>query len=113
MGWGVADSSIVAYTCCMYTATMNYSFHEKHFDQACTLWRDKVLELAEKQQGFVRMQFLVAPPRALALGTWLKKEDAEAFMQTGVFKDLMVELQPLCSATPVPAVWDLLFFSEK
>lgn len=97
----------------MYTATMHYSFVEENFNQACEIWKDQVLDLATRQPGFVRMQLLVASPQALAIGTWESKSHAEAFMHTGVFKKLMVDLEPLCTAPPQPKIWDLACFSEK
>ena len=97
----------------MYTATMEYEFKEDRFDEASLLWRDEVLYLAKKQAGFVRMQFLVSSPKAMAIGTWKSDEDAKNFMQTGVFKDLMEKLKDMISSEPKPQIWDLLYFAEK
>lgn len=94
----------------MYTATMNYRFRPEAFEKACELWRTHVLDLAKAQPGFVRMQFLAAAPEAQAIGTWKEKSFAEAFMKTGVFTRLMVELEGLCETPPQPRVWDLRWF---
>ncbi len=97
----------------MYTATMLYHFKEASFDLACEIWKSHVLQAASNQEGFVRMQFLVASPEALAIGTWQEKVHAEAFMKTGVFTRLMFELETLCAASPQPKVWDLHFFESR
>ena len=73
----------------MYTATMLYHFKEDSFDKACEIWKNEVMEHARSQPGFIRMQFLVARPNALALGTWEDNAHARRFMETGVFKRLL------------------------
>ena len=96
----------------MYTATIEYTFKEDRFDEACEIWEKSVLTLASKQQGFVRMQFLTAPPKALAMGTWQDPSFAQAFMQTGVFKDLLEQLQPMLEGDPRSKIWDLAYFAQ-
>ena len=97
----------------MYTATMEYRFKADHFDSACRLWEEIVLKAALKREGFIRMQFLVASPSALAVGTWKTREDAMAFMETGVFRTLKDKLGPYLDGEPQPKIWDLLHFAEK
>ena len=97
----------------MYTATMLYTFKDEAFDQACEVWKEEILEHAKAQEGFVRMQFLAARPRALAIGTWEDNERARAFMETGVFKRLMGKLQALVSEQPQQTIWDLRYFASK
>lgn len=96
----------------MYTATMNYRFKPDDFNKACSLWEQHVFASAKSQPGFVRMQFLVDAPQAMAIGTWKSKSDAEAFMQTGVFKKLMAAIEGYCDGQPSPHVWQLRNFSE-
>ncbi len=96
----------------MYTATIEYTFKEEGFKEACEIWEKSVLTLARQQEGFVRMQFLTAPPKALAMGTWQDASYAQAFMQTGVFKDLLEKLQPLLEGDPRPKIWDLAYFAQ-
>ena len=91
---------------------MDYKFINQDFDKACDLWERQVLRMAKNQPGFIRMQFLVNPPSAMAIGTWRNKSDAEAFMQTGVFKDLMAVLSVSCDGQPVPRTWDLKYFDQ-
>lgn len=96
----------------MYTATMRYSFKPEMFDIACGFWRSLVLNEAAKAPGLVRMQFLTNKPYALAIGTWQNKENAEAFMQTGVFKRLLENLTGLTTSDPKPELWNLDSFLE-
>lgn len=96
----------------MYTATVQYEFKEDFFQEACRIWEESVMALAQKQEGFVRMQLLTASPHALAIGTWKDASYAQAFMQTGVFKDLLKKLQPLLVGEPRPRIWDLACFAQ-
>ena len=91
---------------------MNYRFKPEVFDEACSLWEHHVFDSARKQAGFVRMQLLVDTPQAMAIGTWRNKSDAEAFMQTGVFKKLMAAIEGYCDGQPTPHIWELRNFSE-
>ena len=91
----------------MYTATMKYVFAEADFTEGCNLWKWIVLEKAKQAPGLIRMQLLLAPPIALAIGTWKDKKDAEAFMKTGVFKKLTDSLEGKLSSPPQPEIWTL------
>lgn len=97
----------------MYTATMLYHFRDEAFDEACAIWNEEIMEHARLQPGFVRMQFLVARPRALAIGTWVDNGHARRFMQTGVFQRLLARLQGLTAAAPQQTIWDLKYFSQR
>ncbi len=97
----------------MYTATMLYHFKEESFDAACELWRTHVMEHARTRPGFVRMQFLVARPRALAMGTWTDAASARRFMETGVFKNLLAAIKGMVDRSPEQTVWDLKYLAEK
>lgn len=97
----------------MYTATMRYKFKPEMFDIACGFWRNLVLEQAKKAPGVIRMQFLVAKPYALAIGTWEQKIFAEKFMKTGVFKQLLENLVGLTDADPEAEIWSLDSFWES
>ena len=97
----------------MYTATMLYHFKDESFDAACETWKNEILEHARLQPGFVRMQFLAARPRAMAIGTWEDNSHARRFMETGVFKRLMSQLKDLIVKQPEQAIRDLKYFAEK
>jgi len=97
----------------MYTATMQYQFKEESFEQACEIWKNEILEHAKSQKGFIRMQFLTARPRALAIGTWEDNLHARAFMETGAFKTLMGRLQAMVAGQPEQTIWDLKYYASK
>jgi len=97
----------------MYTATMTYHFKPEAFDTACAIWEQEVFVHAREQEGFVRMQLLVAPPAALAIGTWKSNADARRFMETGVFRALMQKLDAMIDKVPEQKVWDLRLYAEK
>jgi len=97
----------------MYTATMLYHFTDDSFDSACETWKNEIIAHARVQPGFVRMQFLVARPKALAIGTWEDNAHARAFMETGVFTRLMARLQGALKEQPQQSIWDLKYFEEK
>ena len=97
----------------MYTATMLYHFKDDSFEEACEIWKNEVMEHARTQPGFVRMQFLVARPNALAMGTWEDSSHARRFMETGVFKRLLDRLSSMVAANPEQTIWDLKYFAQK
>ena len=97
----------------MYTATMLYHFRDDAFDAACEIWNGQVLEHARVQPGFVRMQLLAARPKAMAIGTWEDNQHARAFMETGVFKQLMARLQGMIVEQPQQTIWDLKYFVSR
>jgi hypothetical protein len=109
MNWGEISVMIVF----MYTATMLYHFTEESFDAACETWKNEIIEHAKAQPGFVRMQFLAARPRAMAIGTWEDNSHARRFMETGVFKRLMSRLEGQMAKPPEQATWDLKYFAQK
>lgn len=100
------------YTWGMYTATMKYCFTPEGFERGCSLWKDTVMKSAASAPGMVRMQLLTADPKALAIGTWKTKADAEAFMRTGIFKALMERIEPLLERRPEPELWELSAYAE-
>jgi len=109
MKWGEFFVIVIS----MYTATMLYHFTDESFDTACETWKNEIIEHARVQPGFVRMQFLAARPRAMAIGTWEDNSHARKFMETGVFKRLMSQLEGLMVKQPEQAIWDLKYFAQK
>ncbi len=98
----------------MYTATMRYYFKPEDMVSCIEKWQEKVLEVAEEQEGFVRMQFLAKQDgEAMAIGTWDEKEYAEKFMKTGIFKDILKEFEPYMTKQPVPEIWSTVLYSEN
>ena len=97
----------------MYTATMRYYFKPEEMVKCIEKWEEQVLEIAEEQEGFVRMQFLVKENgETMAIGTWEEKENAEAFMKTGIFKKILEEFEPFMTAKPVGEIWSTVLHSE-
>jgi quinol monooxygenase YgiN len=97
----------------MYTATMLYHFKPEAFEQACEIWKNEILDHAKKQKGFIRMQFLTASPKALAIGTWEDNQHARSFMETGVFKRLMEKLKTMVVEQPQQSIWELRFSESR
>lgn len=96
----------------MYTATMRYTFKKEGFESGCSKWKESVMKKAEVAPGMIRMQLLTANPTALAVGTWREKADAEAFMRTGIFRDLLKDLEPYLERAPEPELWELSAYAE-
>jgi quinol monooxygenase YgiN len=97
----------------MFTAMVEYTFKIEELEMACKIWEEQVLELAKKQKGFIRIQFYTNPDgKAMALGSWESKEDAQTFMQTGVFKDLLEKLTDITVEAPKHQTWDLRYFAD-
>ena len=96
----------------MYTATMDYPVKKGKEDEFIGIWDSEVLSLAKERDGFIRMQLLKTSGRLLAIGTWKDQSYAEAFMQTGVFKELLAQLGPLLEGDPKPTIWNQVLFSE-
>ncbi len=70
----------------MYTATMIYPVKQESMEDFVSLWKEKILNLAVNQAGFVRMQLLTREDEIMAIGTWTVKSHAESFMALGPFK---------------------------
>ncbi len=96
----------------MYTATMLYPVSIDSMKEFVKIWNDRVLKLAMKQPGFIRMQLISRRGEVLAMGTWKDKESAEKFMAMGPFKHLMDEAKLLLTSNPTPTVWELESFCE-
>lgn len=97
----------------MYTAVMEYHFKKEQFVNACETWNSEVIDLAKKQPGFVRMQLMTRDGEyALAIGTWAKQEDAQNFMKTGIFKDLLEKFAEILVETPSPTIWETIYYAE-
>ena len=97
----------------MYTATMTYHFKDDSFDDACEIWKNEIMDHVGAQPGFIRMQFLVARPRAMAIGTWADNAHARRFMETGVFNRLMDQAKEMVAEQPQQTIWELKYFTEK
>lgn len=95
----------------MYTATMVYSVKTDSIPEFVRTWNEKILKLAVKQPGFVRMLLITREGEAMAMGTWEDKESAERFMALGPFKNLMRTVKNCLTADPIPKIWTLEAFA--
>jgi len=91
---------------------MKYIFKPEGFEEGCRLWKELILEKSVHAEGMVRMQFFTASPAALAVGTWKEKSYAEAFMKTGVFRELREKIEPLLAEDPRAEHWELAEYRE-
>lgn len=90
----------------MYVATMEYPLKSEADPQhVAGLWKEVVLPSAQGRPGLIRMQLYSAAGALLAVGTWRHKDDAEAFMRTGVFVTLKEALGPWLAGDPRPRLW--------
>jgi hypothetical protein len=91
---------------------MKYIFKPEGFEEGCRLWKELIFDKAAHAEGMVRMQFLKASPSALAIGTWKEKSYAEAFMQTGIFRELKQKIAPLLADEPHAEHWEPAEYCE-
>jgi pentatricopeptide repeat protein len=98
----------------MYNVLMNYFFKKDQVDAAFDIWKNAVAKKLNEQPGFIRAQFYKFPDgRAVAIGSWEKKENADNFMKTGVFKDLLSDFEKMMVKLPEHNEVDMLYFEEK
>ena len=97
----------------MYTATMVYPVKDGSMGDFVSIWKEKILDLAVAQKGFVRMQLLQREGEAMAMGTWEDKDAAEAFMALGPFKELMADVEGMLDGDPKPTIWSLAAFESS
>ncbi len=97
----------------MFTSTITFSFREDAFESGCRIWHDEVFKKAAGRHGLVRIQFFASKPKAMAAGTWLDREYAMDFMETGVFKVFMEKAGKMMTSPPEQHTWELKFFAEN
>lgn len=91
----------------MYTAMVTYTFRPEALEEGVAIWEAEVLSRVQAQPGFRGVQLYTRADGAmLAVGSWNRQEDAQAFMRTGVFKDLTARLAPLMTQPPDQGPWD-------
>lgn len=97
----------------MYNAIMHYHFKKERMEEAVSLWKSGVADKIGKQPGFVRVQFYTHEDgTAIAIGTWEKREDAENFMKTGVFADLLQTFGDCMAEQPRSKDYELAYFEQ-
>ncbi len=97
----------------MYHAMMNYYFKPECMEDGFQKWRSGVAHIIGKQPGFIRVQFYEgADGHALAIGTWESEKDAENFMKTGVFANLLESFDGMLADKPYGRPYKLRYFEE-
>ena len=98
----------------MYTSIMNYCFKPEKLDEAVGMWKTAVVDSIQKQPGFVRVQFYTqASGKAMAMGSWEQKENAEDFMNTGIFKEMLSKFESYMDEMPRHEKFNLEVFEQK
>ncbi|WP_430884635.1 antibiotic biosynthesis monooxygenase family protein [Fusibacter sp. JL216-2] len=97
----------------MYNAVMKYNFKPERLKEAVGIWKTGVADKIAKQPGFIRVQFYTKENgEALAIGTWESKDDADRFMKTGVFADIIKTFGDCMSDQPRGGDYTLEYFEE-
>ncbi len=97
----------------MYTAIARYFFRPEVLEEAVSIWEAAVLDKVRKQPGFAGVQLYVHPDgQVLAIGSWEAPEYAQAFMATGVFKDVTERFAPMMTRPPEQGPWNRRHFIQ-
>ena len=98
----------------MYNAIIRYNFKPEKIKDAIKLWEDGVYKKITEQEGFIRVQlYSNEDGEVIAIGSWEDKKYADAFMQTGVFKNVLETFNEYLQEIPRNKIFDLEFFQEK
>lgn len=96
----------------MYNAHIVYKFKEGQVEEGVKIWEEGVFNKISKAQGFVRVQLYTSGDEMMAIGSWEDKSYAEAFMRTGVFKDILTSFGDLLIEQPVTKSLDMRYFES-
>lgn len=98
----------------MYTAIVRYRFRPEALQEAVAIWETDVLSQISRQPGFVRVQLYLREEQGemMAVGTWEAQANAQAFMQTGVFKRLTEAYAGMLREAPEQGPWEMKHFIE-
>lgn len=97
----------------MYNAHMIYSFKEGALEKGVSLWKEGIQHKINQAEGFIRVQLYTRENEMIAIGTWEDKCYAEAFMKTGIFKNLMNQFGEYLEKTPINQSYALRYFESK
>jgi len=92
----------------MFSAVMHYRIKPGCIDAFCQLWHETVFVHSSSLKGLVSMQLYRDEAGAYAFGLWRERKSADAFMQTGVFGNLMKQAADLLSGQPQQLPWELV-----
>lgn len=96
----------------MYNAHIVYKFKEGKVEEGVKIWEEGVFNKISKAQGFVRVQLYTSGDEMMAIGSWEDKSYAEAFMRTGVFKDILASFGDLLIEQPVTKSLTMRYFES-
>lgn len=97
----------------MHNAQIVYKFKKGLLEDGVKVWEEAVYKKIQQAEGFVRVQLYTREDEMMAIGTWQEKSDAENFMKTGVFKDIMASFGDLLEEQPINKVYELRYFESK
>ncbi len=108
-----------------FTAAMCYRVKKEKFSELCRIWKDEVFSSASGIPGLISMQFLTEIPdhdqaavfqpvrKAYAVGIWESIADAQNYMKTGVFENLLVRLDGILETPPESMPWDAVCYYSR
>lgn len=79
---------------------MEYFYDKPAREQFKADWEREIFTKAKGQRGLISMSLYQEDTTALALGVWESKEDAQDFMQTGIFKNFLDVAKEYLTAEP-------------
>jgi len=97
----------------MHNAHIVYKFKKGLVEEGVKIWEEAVYKKIQEAEGFIRVQLYTHGDEMMAIGTWAHKSNAEKFMKTGIFKDIMASFGDLLEDQPVNKVYELRYFESK
>ena len=72
-------------------------------EEAVSIWRDSLLPIAKQQQGFKSGLLLTDPNtgKGIGIGFWETAADANAFVNSGLFRQLVAKFGDIAVEPPV------------
>lgn len=98
----------------MHNTIVKYKFKTENLNEAIELWKSGVYDKVKNQKGFIRVQlYSNEDGTCIAIGSWENKEDAQNFMKTGVFKDILKSFGDFLIEKPELKEYDLKYFADN
>lgn len=86
----------------MFEASMEYNFTTGSRDRFLEDWNREIFLKAKNREGLRSMRLYMEDTKALALGVWECQDQAQRFMQTGIFKAFLEVAKDYLIQDPVP-----------
>lgn len=86
----------------MYVGVILYRFKLESIDDALKTWNEMILPEAKKHNGFIKADMFAdrETGRAMDIGYWQTKEDAENFEKSGAYGFLIESLKDYLEVKP-------------